>query len=70
MQTVHVLSHTSKKFNKKLAPKYEGPFKIVEVKSQTVYILDSAKRGSRRLHFFELKRYVPLRNKTLSGKYN
>ena len=64
MRKVHDLSDASKKFNKRLAPKYEGPFKIVEVKSPTVYILDSAERRSRRLamiHVSELKRYVPPR---------
>ena len=58
-----------KKFNKKLAPKYESPFEIVEVKSPTVYILDNTKRESRRLviiHVSELKRYVRPCNKTLS----
>ena len=43
---VHVLSDSSKEFNEKLASKYEGPFQIVEVESPTVYILDSAERGS------------------------
>ena len=73
MRRVHVLSDASKKFNKKLAPKYEGPFKVVKVQSPTVYILDSAERGSRRLamiHVSELKRYVPPRNKALSEKHN
>ena len=66
MRRVHVLSDASKKFNKKLAPKYEGPLKIVEIKSPTVYILDSAERGSRWLamiHVSELKRDVSPRNK-------
>ena len=62
MRRSHVLSDATKKFNKKLEPKYEGPFKIVEVKSPTMYILDSAERESRRLamiHASKLKRYVP-----------
>ena len=71
MRRVHVLS-ASKKFNKKLAPKYKGPFKFVEVESPTVYILDSAERRSRRLPMIpvsESKRNVPPR-KTRSEKHN
>ena len=49
MRRVHVLSDASKRFNAKLAPKYEGLFTIVEKKSPTVYILDSRERGSKRL---------------------
>ena len=62
MRRVHVLCDASKKFSQKIATKYEGLFKIVKVKSPTVYILDSAERGSRRvatIHVSELKRYVP-----------
>ena len=61
MRRVHVLSDASKKFNAKLAPKWEGPFSILEVKSPTVYVIDSKERGIRRLsliHVSELKRYV------------
>ena len=48
MRRVHVLSDASKRFNVKLAPKYEGSFTIVEKKSLTVYILDSKERSSKR----------------------
>ena len=64
MRRVHVLSDASKKFNKKLAPKYEGSFKIAEVKLPKVYILYSADQRSSRLsiiHVSELKLYVPPR---------
>ena len=62
MRRLHVMSDASKKFNAILAPKFEGPFQITEVKSPTVYVIDSKERGSRRLpliHVSELKRYVP-----------
>ena len=64
MRRVHALSDACKKFNAKLAPKYEGPFQVTEVKSPTVYVIDSKERGSRRfslIHVSELKRYVPPR---------
>ena len=32
MRRVHVLWDAAENFNKNLAPKYEGPFKIIEVK--------------------------------------
>ena len=71
MRRVHVLSDASKKFNKKLAPKYEGSFKIAEVKLPKVYILYSADQRSSRLsiiHVSELKLYVPPR-KLASRKF-
>ena len=64
MRRVHALSDASKHFNAKLAPKYEGPFKIVEIKSPTVYVLDGSERGSQKVdltHVSEIKRYVPPR---------
>ena len=55
---VRVVSDASKRFNAKLAPKYERPFTIMKKKSPTVYILDSKERGCKRLamiHVCELK---------------
>ena len=57
----------------KMCKKYEGPFKIIEVKSPSIYILDSAERGSRKLtmtHVTELKSCVHLRNRALSEKHS
>ena len=47
MRRVLVLSDPSKRFNAKLAPKYEGPFSIVEVKSPLVYVLKSMEGNDR-----------------------
>ena len=49
-------------FFAKLAPKYEGPYKIMEVKSPTVYVLESVSGDSKRIaktHVSEIKRFVP-----------
>ena len=40
IRKVHVLSDASKRFNAKLAAKFEGPYKIVEVVSPTVYVVE------------------------------
>ena len=37
MRRVHVLSSEAQGFSAKLAPKYEGPYKMLERKSPTVY---------------------------------
>ena len=50
------------KFSAKLAPNYEGSLKIVEIKSPTVYILESVSEDTRRItktRVLELKRYIP-----------
>ena len=71
MRRVHVLSDASKRFNAKLAPKYEGPYVIKEIKSPVVYIVEKVEGSSRRIdkvHVSELKRYVPPRNANRVGK--
>ena len=40
MRRVHVLSSGTQGFSAKLAPKYEGPYKILERKFPTVYVLE------------------------------
>ena len=64
MRRTHPLSSGVNKFSAKLAPKYEGSLKIVEIKSPTVYIFESVNEDSRRIakvHVSELKRYIPPR---------
>ena len=64
MRRTHPLSSGINKFSTKLAPKYEGPFKIVEIKSPTIYILESVSGDRQRIakaHVSELKRYIPSR---------
>ena len=64
MRKVHILSDASKRFNAKLAPKYEEPISIVEVKSPLVYVLKPLEGRDRRIakvHVSQLKRYVPPR---------
>ena len=59
MRRTHPLSSGINKFSAKLAPKYEGPLKIVEIKSPTVYILESIDGDTRRIakaRVSELKR--------------
>ena len=71
MRKVHVLSDASKRFNAKLAAKFEGPYKIVEVLSPSVYVVEKVEGTSRRIakiHVSELKRYVPPRQLTSTGK--
>ena len=58
-----MLSNAAQRFSAKLAPKYDGPFEIIAIKSPTVYEL--AMEGTRRnakVHVQELKRYVPPRS--------
>ena len=64
MRRTHPLSSGVNKFSAKLAPKYEEPLKIVEIKSPTVYIFESVNKDSRSIakeHVSELKRYIPPR---------
>ena len=59
MRKTHPLSSGINKFSAKLAPKYEGPLKVVEIRSPTVYILESIGGDSWRIakaHVSELKR--------------
>ena len=66
MRRTHPLSSGVNKLSAKLAPKYEGPLKIVEIKSPTVYMLESVGEGNRRIakaHVSEIKRYIPPRKK-------
>ena len=46
IRRTHPLSSGIKKFSVKLAPKYEGPLKIVEIKSLTVYVLENVNRDT------------------------
>ena len=64
VRTSSPLSSGINKFSAKLAPKYEGPLKIVEIKSPAIYTLESVGEGNRRIakvHVSELKRYIPPR---------
>lgn len=62
MRRVHVLSNAAQQFSAKLAPKYEGPFKVLEIKSPSVYVLDvGPSRKNAKVHVSELKRFVPPR---------
>ena len=64
MRRTHPLSSGINKFSAKLAPKYEGLLKIVEIKSPAVYTLESVGEGNRRIakvHVSELKWYIPPR---------
>ena len=64
MRRVHVLSDAARKFSAKLAPKFEGPYGVVEVKSPGVYLLGEGEGSNRRIckaHVSELKRFVPPR---------
>ena len=59
MRWTHPLSNGINKFSAKLAPKYEGPLKIVEIKSSTVYIhetIDGDSRNIAKEHVSQLKR--------------
>ena len=67
MRRTHPLSSGINKFSAKLAHKYEGPLKIVELKSPTVCTLESVGESNRRIakvHVSELKRYIPPRKAT------
>ena len=64
LRKAHHLSDAAKKFNAKLAEKYEGPYEVVEILSPTVYVSGQGEVANRRLakvHVFRLQRYVPPR---------
>ena len=66
MRRTHYLSDASKKFSAKLAPKYEGPYTVVETLSPVVYMLGTGEGSNRRIakvHISQLKRYIPPRDR-------
>ena len=69
MRRVHVLSSGAQGFSAKLAPKYEGPYKMVERKSTTVYVLEMRDgRKNPKVHIEEVKKYVVPQGLKESGK--
>ncbi|XP_043475811.1 uncharacterized protein LOC122507257 [Leptopilina heterotoma] len=57
----HKLSSGTQKFATKLAPKYKGPFKITEIRSPTVFILqDDQSRRVPKVHITDLIPYLPI----------
>ncbi|XP_031783173.1 uncharacterized protein LOC116416909 [Nasonia vitripennis] len=65
LRRTHYQSKAAESFSAKLAPKFEGPFRITEQKSPTVYILEAEEGNSRKIakaHVSDLKRYLPPRN--------
>ena len=61
----HSLSNAARAFSAKLDVKYAGPFKILEVLSPEVYVLEtSSKKQTAKAHVSELKRWMPPRNAT------
>ena len=73
MRRVHVLSNAAKRFTAKLALKFGGLFKIVEVQSPMVYVLDAGLDGSSRwlalTHVSKLKCYIPPRGSSTNKKH-
>ena len=49
LRKAHHLSDAGKKFNEKLAEKYESPYEVVEIPSPTVYVLGQGEVANRRL---------------------
>ena len=64
LQRTHKLSSAANQFNAKLAAKFDGPYKIVEALSSSVYVLEQGNSDSRKVlkvHVSDLKRYIPPR---------
>ena len=61
LRKVYYLSNAEKGVSAKLFEKLEGPYKIVEVLSPTVYLLDLEGKSQRlpMVHSSQLKLYVP-----------
>lgn len=60
----HKLSNADKRFSSKLAPKYEGPFKIIEYLPPSMYeLLFENNRRVSRVYVSDLKQYIPPRGK-------
>ena len=58
----HSLSNAARSFSAKLDVKYDGPFKILEVRSPEVYILETkSKKKTAMAHVSELKKWLPRR---------
>ena len=58
MRKTHVLSSSTQKVSAKLAPGWEGPYEIIEVKPPNVYMLDMGNgRRNPKAHVKELKKY-------------
>ena len=63
LRRAHVLSNAAQKFSAKLAPKFEGPFEIVDILSPVVYVVADSGRKIAKVHVSQLKRFIPPRNK-------
>ena len=58
MRKTHVLSSGAQKVSAKLAPSWEGPYEIIEVKPPNVYMLDMGSgRRNPKVHVKDLKKY-------------
>ena len=58
MRKAHVLSSGAWTFSAKLAPDWEGPFEIEEIKPSNVYILNMGnRRKNPKVHVGKLKKY-------------
>lgn len=61
MRTTHVLSDAARGTSKELVPHWKGPYKIVEVKSQIIYVLgicDDKSRWLAKAYVNELEHWV------------
>ena len=58
MRKTQVLSSSTQKISAKLAPGWEGPYEIIEVKPPNVYMLDMGNgRRNPKVHVTEIKKY-------------
>ena len=56
----HSLSNAARAFSTKLDVKYAGPFKILELLSPEMYLLEtSSKKQTAKTHVSEFKRWIP-----------
>ena len=68
MGKAHVLSSGARKFTAKLAPDWNGPFVIIDVKPLNIYMLKMGDgRRNPKVHVTELKKYREGRAKDVWG---
>lgn len=65
----HVLSSAPDFITKKLAPKYDGPFKVIEVFSSILYVIKGTTGNIENVHVKDLEYYWSFDESAVNGPF-